>query len=81
MMSYKRGIFVLFGSTFFSKKTGKVVHDANRYKMLDVSALSIEHKTFNPEKCKSKFASLLFMYLFGRYWQIFKPKTRIFRQI
>ena len=60
MMSYKRGIFVLFGSTFFSKKTGKIVHDANRYKMLDVSAPSINTR---PSTLKSAKASSLLFFL------------------
>ena len=48
----------------FSKKIGKIVHDRNRYKMV-----GIKGPNFAPEECKSKFAFLLFVYLYGRYWK------------
>ena len=39
-----------------------------------------QHKNFAPEKCKSKFAFLLhvFVYLCGRYWQIILAKDQDF---
>ena len=46
---------------FFSKQTGKIVHDANRYKMLDASAPSINTR---PSTLKSAKASSLLFFLF-----------------
>ena len=55
----------------FSKKIGKIVHDANRYKMVDIiEASTDQHENFAPEKCKSKFAFLLLVYLYGMFWQV-----------
>ena len=55
----------------------KIVHDANRYKMVDIKA-EYEHKNFAPEKCKSKFAFLLFCICMEIIGKVFKPKTRSF---
>ena len=65
----------------FSRKFAKVVRDANRYKMVDIRAPSINTKT---SLLKSAKASSLFFFLYicvGGIGKLFKPETRIFRLI
>ena len=74
----KRGMFVLFRSTFGFQKSGKVVHDANRSKMVDIKGPSINTRT---SPLKSAKASSLFFFLcicMGGIGKAFKPKTRRF---
>ena len=62
----------------FSKKIGKIVHVANRYKMADIKGPSINTRT---SLLKSVEASLCFFfwYIYVRGIGIlFKPKTRSF---
>ena len=59
----------------FSKKIGKIVHDANRYKMVDTKGPSINTRTSLRKRPK---ASLLFRLLYicmGGIGKLFKPKT------
>jgi len=37
-----------------------------------------QHNNFAPEKRKSKFALLLFVYLYGRHWQIIQAENQDF---
>ena len=65
----------------FSRKLAEVVRDANRYKMVDIRAPSINTRT---SLLKSSKASLLFFFFYtfvGGIGKLFKPKTRIFRLI
>ena len=65
----------------FSKRNAKIVHDANCYKMMDISAPSINTRT---SLLKSAKASSLFFFLcicMRGIGKLFKPKTRIFRLI
>ena len=76
----KRGILVLFRSTFVFQKNGKIVHDANRYKMVDNKEPSINTRT---SLLKSAKASSLFFFLcicMGGIGKLFKPKTRSFHR-
>ena len=62
----------------FSKKIGKMVHDANRYNMVDIKGPSINTRTL---LLKSAKASSLFFFLcicMGGIGKSFKPKTRNF---
>ena len=62
----------------FSKKIGKIVHDANRYKMVDTKGPSINTRT---SLLKSAKPSSLFFFLcicMGGIGKPFKPKTRNF---
>ena len=62
----------------FFKKIGKMVHDANRYKMVGIKGLSINTRT---SLLKSAKASSLFFFLcicMGVIGKPFKPKTRNF---
>ena len=52
----------------FSKKIGKIVHDAKRYKMVDIKRpIEYQHENFAPQKCKSKFAFLRFVFF---VWEV-----------
>ena len=65
----------------FSRKFEKLVRDTNRYKLVDIRALSINTKT---ALLKSAKATSLFFFLHicvGGIGILFKPKTRIFLQI
>ena len=65
----------------FSRKFAKIVRDANRYKMVDIKAPSINTRT---SLMKSTKASSLFFFPYiyvGGIGKSFKPKTRIFRLI
>ena len=65
----------------FSRKLAKIVRDANRYKMVDIIALSINTRT---SLLKSAKASSLFIFSYiyvGGIGKSFKPKTRNFRLI
>ena len=69
------------GLRLFSRKFAKIVQDANRYKMVDIIALSINTRT---SLLKSAKASSLFFFSYiyvGGIGKLFKPKTRIFRLI
>ena len=64
----------------FSQKTRKIVHVANRYKMVDIKGLSISTKT---SLLKSAEASSLFFFLCISMGgtcvgKLLKPKTRSF---
>ena len=62
----------------FSKKIGKMVHDANRYNMVDIKGPSTNTRTL---LLKSAKASSLFFFLcicMGGIRKSFKPKTRNF---
>ena len=64
----------------FSKKIGKMVHDANRYNMVDIKGPSINTRTL---LLKSAKASSLFFFLcicMGGIGKLFKPKTKNFHQ-
>ena len=65
----------------FSKKVAKLLRDADRYKMVDISAPILNLRTL---LLKSAEASSLFfplcIYMRG-IGKLFKPKTRIFRLI
>ena len=54
----------------FSRKFAKIVRDAEPLKNSGHWSAEYQHKNFAPEKCKSKFAFLLSVYLCGRCWQI-----------
>ena len=75
----KRDMFVLFRSTFaFPKKNGKIVHDANRYKMVDIKGPSINTRTSLLKSAKAR-SLLFFLYIcMGGIGKPFKPKTRNF---
>ena len=65
----------------FSRKFAKVVRDANRYKMVDIIAPSINTRT---SLLKSAKASSLFFFSYiyvEGIGKLLKPKTRIFRLI
>ena len=72
-------VFVLFRSTFvFKKKHWKIVHDANRYKMVNTKGPSMNTRA---SLLKSAKASSLFFFLcicMGGIGKQFKPKTRNF---
>ena len=62
----------------FSKKIGKIVHDANRHKMVDIKGPSINTRT--PLLKSAKASSLFFfwcIYMRG-IGKLFKPKIRNF---
>ena len=62
----------------FSKKIGKIVHVADRYKMVDIKGPSINTRT---SILKSAEASSLFFFLcisMGGIGKLLKPKTRSF---
>ena len=64
----------------FSQKTRKIVHVANRYKMVDIKGPSISTRT-SLLKCAE--ASSLFFFLcisMGDIGKLLKPKTRSFHQ-
>ena len=64
----------------FSKKIGKMVHDANRYKMVDIKGPSIDTRTL---LLKSAKASSLFFFLcicMGGIGKSFEPKIRNFHR-
>ena len=73
-------VVYLFSSDLllFSKKIGKIVHDANRHKMVDIKGPSINTRT---SLLKSAKASSLFFFLciyMGGIGKLFKPKIRNF---
>ena len=74
-------VVYLFSSDLllFSKKIGKIVHDANRHKMVDIKGPSINTRT---SLLKSAKASSLFFFFFciymGGIGKLFKPKIRNF---
>ena len=62
----------------FFKKIGKIVHDANRHKMVDIKGPSINART---SLLKSAEASSRFFFLYncmGGIGKLFKPKIRNF---
>ena len=62
----------------FSQKIGKIVHDANRYKMVDIKGPSINTRT---SLLKSAKASSLFFFLYicmGGIGKPFKPENQEF---
>ena len=64
----------------FSKKIGKIVHVANRFKMVDIKGSSVSTRT-SLLKCAE--ASSLFFFLcisMGDIGKLLKPKTRSFYQ-
>ena len=64
---------------FSSQKICKNCTGANRYKVVDIREPSTNTaENFAPEKCKSQFAVLLFVYLCGRYWQIILTESQDF---
>ena len=66
---------------FFPRNFAKIARDANRYKMVDISAPSIKTRT---SLLKSAKASLLFFFLYicvRGIGKLFRPKTRIFHHI
>ena len=62
----------------FSKKLGKIVHDANRYKMVDTKGPSINTRTSLPKSAKASSLFLLSYICMGGIGKLFKPKTRSF---
>ena len=75
-------VVYLFSSDLllFSKKIGKIVHDANRHKMVDIKGPSINTRTSLWEVQKQlevRFSSLCFIYM-GGSGKSFKPNIRSF---
>ena len=65
----------------FSRKFAKIVRDANRCKMVDIIALSINTRTLLLKSAKaSSLFSFSYIYV-GGIGKSFKPKIRIFRLI
>ena len=62
-------VVYLFSSDLllFSKKIGKIVHDANRHKMVDIKGPSINTRT---SLLKSAKASSLFFFFFAFTWEV-----------
>ena len=65
-------VVYLFSSDLllFSKKIGKIVHDANRHKMVDIKGPSINTRTSLLKSAKASSLFFFFVYLYGRYWKI-----------
>ena len=61
------------GLRLFSKKLGKIVHDANRYKMVDTKGLSINTRTSLPKSAKASSLFLLSYISMGGTGKLFKP--------
>ena len=59
----------------FSKKLGKIVHDANRYKMVDTKGPSINTRTSLPKSAKASSLFLLSYICMGGIGKLFEPKT------
>ena len=59
----------------FSKKLGKIVHDANRYKMVDTKGPSINTRTSLPKSAKASSLFLLSYICMAGIGKLFKPKT------
>ena len=59
----------------FSKKLGKIVHDANCYKMVDTIGPSINTRTSLPKSAKASSLFLLSYICMGGIGKLFKPKT------
>ena len=62
----------------FSKKIGKIVHDANRYKMVDTKGPNINTRTSLPKSGKTSSLFRLSYICMGGIGKLFKPKTRTF---
>ena len=62
----------------FSKKIGKIVHDANRYKMVDIKGLSINTRTSLLKSAKTSSLFFFSCICMGGIGKPFKPETRIF---
>ena len=54
----------------FSQKIGKIVHDANGYKMVDIKGPSINTRTSLLKSAKASSLFFFCVHLYGRYWQI-----------
>ena len=54
----------------FSQKIGKIVHDANRYKMVDIKGPNTNTRTSLPKSAKASSLFLLSYICMGGYWQI-----------
>ena len=59
----------------FSKKLGKIVHDANCCKMVDTKGPSINTRTSLPKSAKASSLFLLSYICMGGIGKLFKPKT------
>jgi len=57
----------------FPGKFAKTVQDADHFKYGGHKCAEFQHKNFAPEKCKTKFALLPFVYLYGGIDKSFKP--------
>ena len=62
----------------FSKKIGKIVHDANRYKMVDIKGLSINTRTSLLKSAKTSSLFFFSCICMGGIGKPFKPETRNF---
>ena len=62
----------------FSRKFAKLVTGCQPLQIGGHQSAEYQHKSFAPEKCKSKFAFLLFVCLCGRYWQIIQAENQDF---
>ena len=63
-----------------SKKIGKIVHDANRYKMEDIKEPSMNTRTSLLKSAKASSLFLFFCFCMGGIGKLFKPKTRSFHR-
>ena len=72
----KCGIYLFCSDLLlFSKKIGKIVHDANRYKMMDTKGPSINTRTSLPKSAKASSLFRLSYICMGDIGKLFKPKT------
>ena len=65
----------------FSRKFAKIVRDANRYKMVDIIAPSINTRTSLLKSAKASSLFFLSDIYVGGIGKLFRPTTRIFRLI